>query len=287
MPDQFKKFLQEHRSELDDQIPPIDLFDQIMDKAGAEPKVRNMTKASSNISWLLIRIAASFLFLLIVLLGIDKWQESNSNSFVVSNKPQTIKHDINNYSAGQNIEKKAELTSSATFESHSKSLALNRNSKKVSKMNIRNDRSSVSEKIISSLPSENIIPSSESNNQVSYSQPINPVIETPAKITSVDQELTKNTSSQNNDIAVNSNIENNYQIIEEKNITNSSHLKEQQLNTKIKKGIFSFLSKKSRKWTGNILSIDPVEKDHSTHLAINFRSNKLEFYKSLKVPSVD
>ncbi|MFN8332765.1 MAG: hypothetical protein U0T81_16380 [Saprospiraceae bacterium] len=57
----------------------------------------------------------------------------------------------------------------------------------------------------------------------------------------------------------------------------------QYLGQKVKKGIFAFLSKKSRKWTNNTLSIDPVETNQKTYLALNFNNKNLSFNRSLKI----
>ncbi len=57
----------------------------------------------------------------------------------------------------------------------------------------------------------------------------------------------------------------------------------QSLSSVIKKGLFGFLFKKAKKWSGNTLTLETKETEHKQILAVHFETEKLEFSKEIKI----
>ncbi|MEO6190201.1 MAG: hypothetical protein ABIO44_07365 [Saprospiraceae bacterium] len=297
MPDQFKKFLQKHRSELDNHKLNHELFDQIMDRANASTSSKVFDKKDKSKSFFLqlVRIAAVGLILVVSYFIISQIKEKSSHELIVKNtNPQTpintsqadlsSSNKIENNSTEPPIIKLSEIDSSqiSSIELSIKSNKINtskpykvKNSKLVDSNLLIADKNFTPKLKESNHSLLNIINTtiSDSVKEIATIEvpPTPHLVQEPSTNPSIPKTLIPITKSKTemNDIA-------------QSNPSND-HSKDQFLEQKLKKGFFSFLSKKSRKWSNNTLAIDPVSKDNSTTLAINFKNHNLEFSKSLKI----
>jgi len=268
MADQMKKFLQDHRSELDHSELPVDLFDKVM--TGTLQKNTNLSSSRNRQLQFVWRIAASIMLLIVaikLLTVTDKHNQQFANtnqqieitpkndepSLPVMAKSipneitafnQTIQKPLNAAKKHRNLTKN--IISRSAFRSFEET---------ITSSEIRNTQITDAE---SSDGHNQFFPNEEnSTNQQVYSAAtvLKPEVQSPVVASTNGPVVTE----------VFKNTENQY------------------LGQKVKKGIFAFLSKKSRKWTNNTLSIDPVETNQKTYLALNFNNKNLSFNRSLKI----
>ncbi|MEP7196713.1 MAG: hypothetical protein ABI851_09340 [Saprospiraceae bacterium] len=297
MPDQFKKFLQTHRTELDKHSVPQDLFEKIMDRTFIESESRtSLVKVNfRSILLPLLSIAAVGLILCIAYFGLR-----NNESSVV---PSVLVIENNSAKSSNTNLSSKDPTQTSTSEQKNQDEQLSM--VKLNNSNITPHRA-VSDASASNLTSPKLINKfnkvSEFDHQSNTVKNESPELETVAVINMnsdsaiglQEKNVEKIASVQTNNTEVEQEMTT-LPIIEKLDIktsvsnpkvsspiANNDERGMHTLDQKIKKGFFSFLSNKSRQWSNNKLAIDPVEQDRSTYLAIAFKNNQLEFNKSLK-----
>lgn len=268
MADQMKKFLQDHRSELDHSELPVDLFDKVM--TGSVQKKTNLSSSRNRQLQFVWRIAASVM-LLIVAIKLLTITDKHNEQFAKTNQqieiapknhepslPEVAKNTPNEIIAlDQTIQKPlhADKKHRHTTKNIVSRSAFRSFEETITSSEIRNTQITDAE---SADVHKQFVPNEENlTNQQVYSTAavLKSDVESPVVASTnapVVTEVFKNTENQ-------------------------------YLGQKVKKGIFAFLSKKSRKWTNNTLSIDPVETNQKTYLALNFNNKNLSFNRSLKI----
>lgn len=286
MPDQFKRFLQEHNTDFYQRNVPKDIFEDIMQKtisSKTSSKI-NSKNTSFRSTYFIIGIAASLLIVFIA-------NYSHNFNDEIIQKPIAVKSSSQTDSPEEKMLTNISLTNT-TSEIISNSKNAIRNLNVLAKINNANTFQSSIKKVLvtnqfsSYSDSAHLLPENNSSNVADIVIPSNKVADTSSTINYA-LHTTDNTLEKVSGLSIQVDKTLSIPSFEtdaENHISNSIR-NEQSLDHKIKKGIFSFLSKKSRKWSNNIIAIDPQEKDSSTTIAINIKNNNFEFSKSLRFNS--
>ncbi len=291
MPDQFKNFLQKHRSDIDERELPIDLFDQIMEKSFSDQKdsKKSISKFRS-ITYYAIRVAAAS----IVLVGIYIVRQVSYNDVKI--------HSFANINTIQKKENQETSNIELINSSNSTEIEIMRESETGSqvapKSKIKNTRSVKNKNFSKQVfvdkqvqpPLQNIIAVQNTNNLVEEGtkKSNEEIVETLVNNNNISENIfqpkIEETKLEPKEIA---SVKALVPITKIEQIQKSSQSESGiiSLDEKVKKGIFSFLSRKSREWSNNTIFIDPKIENNNTKLDILVKTEQVAFAKSLKIAS--
>lgn len=316
MSDPLKKYIQQAKHRLDVEHPDPDLFGKIMSRIEIADSKPLPVKRNFSFSFQWMAVAASLIFLIVCSLFLitnQGYLQSNHQIAQEQNKqlsqdPVNLKQPTNN-TATQEQFNQSEQTNSiqeTAFAANTKSHTLN-NLQKILKSEAQYNNASNSHLIgiqkepatiatenpkqesklkteitdgaNTEIASQNAIQKSGENSLVNQTEiaqldPINNQeksnpVET-AQATS--QELVK---QQNDADQVG------LAAVQQEECSSEGVSANQNLKGLIKKGIFGFVSKKAKKWSGDALSIENKGKKDETILAVHYKNEKFEFSKAI------
>ena len=270
MSDQLKAFIQQHKSEFDDKRPDPNLFDKIISEMDA-----NSHNNSRKIIFLPIykkMIAAASIALILcsaVFLYLTKDQnKTDRNTLVVEQLPTVNRDDVNveSITVTPSIIQEKQVPFIKKFKK-----SFNTSKYNSSSQPIPYGLSSIEQKIIAQTPALTTV-----------SAPINNT-----ESISLNKPKDFNTPIENNSIIApnvvsTENILTNYSS-DATNQTSSNLSIKQYLRAKF----YSMVSRKASKWTNKALQIKATESEDETNLAIQFKSDKLNFNKSISFPILE
>lgn len=268
MADQMKKFLQDHRSELDHAEMPIDIFDKVME-VSIHNKV-NVLSSNKNIFQVVWRIAASVMLLIVAIKFLTITDKNNQQFAVHNQQTEFIPQKVDVAVTAMNMD------SANGLISHNSAIQQPLSIHKKLRLSTKNV--STHSKFHSS--EETVKPSEIRNTQITDVESTlanNHFI--PIEVNLTNQQVNNVTAVRQSEVESPVVAYTSGPLITEV----SKNTEDQYLGHKVRKGLFAFLSKKSRKWTNNALSIDPIETNKKTYLAFNFNNKNLSFNRSLRI----
>lgn len=294
MPDQFKKFLQKHRANLDQENVPRDLFDKIMQQSFDEAYKKDNITPVRKLSYYLTRIAAIGLIIMGSYFAFQNFQPTEI--------PQIVNHKVesttNQTSTSSEIITKPSSTSILS-ENSSTQNNLTAVSKKNNRQIIDQFTSTQEAFLTSSDPSVEI--NSFKTEHIGLEKIIHPspvqesntlkeIHAAPDVVSSSQLEARTNDSISVSTDVIADNLNKPNHESQDKSVVNNNNQNSNRgiisLDEKVKKGIFSFFSKKSRKWSQNTLAIDPKNSDNNTLVNINIKTDLFAFSKTVKINSL-
>lgn len=261
MSDQLKKYLQQSKEKLDTAEPRFDMFNQIMDNV----EKSDTRKPGLSISWitfmysiaaaLALLVVASFLFTT----QLPKTRIESSPS-VVSTAASSISPD----EKSQNpifVTKVNDVKTSKPFT---------RKTKTTPQIN-----NWVTEEVVLESKDVEAAPKSKADNTKEVVQVIQKEISFETMLDVKDENPKPHTTEIFPSVSPQHTL-----------AASTSYLaarEEQQLNRKVKKGLFNLFSRKARKWSGETIQIERRENDQQSFLAFQFKSGDFEFSKSIRL----
>ncbi len=295
MSDPLKKYIQQAKHQLDAKQPDPDLFDKIMSQLNedASKKEGIKIKIGRYAGWM--AIAASFLLLIVSAVFLMNQKDTHillsQNTQPIStpsNNDVKASHttaDLNQTAEGQatiptqNLDIKQAVQNKSFLKQHvaTKNLASSKsdlNGTKTAESDL--SKQVINDQIVAtSLPTEAVAIENKAllpSNTLSQMDAIvatDPVATSPIQVQSTPAEITKSLSQTESNEIQNSDP------------SGVGRINDQSIKGVIKKGFFNFLSKKAKQWSGDALQIEEQEKNNQTVLALQFKSEKFEFSKSI------
>ncbi|HOJ90613.1 MAG TPA: hypothetical protein PK622_06635 [Saprospiraceae bacterium] len=291
MSDQLKAFIQQHKSEFDDKRPDPNLFDKIISEMDA-----NSHNNSRKIIFLPIykkMIAAASIALILcsaVFLYLTKDQnKTDRNTLVVEQLPTVNRDDVNveSITVTPSIIQEKQVPFIKKFKK-----SFNTSKYNSSSQTIPYGLSSIEHNIIVQTPALTTVSAPINNTKsISLNKPkdFNTPIENKPNISNSNNKLesqipTKEIANIDNSELSKSteNISTNYSS-DATNSNSSNPSIRQYLRAKF----YSMVSRKASKWTNKALQIKATESEDETNLAIQFKSDKLNFNKSISFPILE
>jgi hypothetical protein len=323
MTDKLKKFIQQYRSGFDIEEPRADLFNKIMGSVESD-KIENKKVRKFKPPYAWMAAAASILLVVCAMIFYEPEKQTqeavSSNNEPASGKNQnntatsnTASQETNEHLQTKKLNSTAIITTKPSIEktihvengkrSYSELVELERGKRKTESgksgsRNVIESEIKSSENNVATHECIVIQNPSEHANQQNATPPVNPQIlnqQTVAEnITTTSQQInTDNTPAlTNNEIIAQpkeekKTIDDVITNDEDESIADEDADKNNSLGSVIKKGFFSFLSKKAKKWSGNTLTIENIESEKESVLAVHFKNERVEFSRDIKLAAKD
>ena len=287
MSDQLKKFIQQHKSEFDNKLPDPKLFDKIMSEMHVVEK-----KQSNKVVFLPVykkMVAAASVALVIcsatfIYLERDQNNKSQLTQSVenLTAKPieQVVSNEIQSGRNLPNVDLIPNVKSEVTITSSKKSVqSLN------VKKNLQQSSFIVESPVALHATKPNAIVSgleSQPQTQKLETAMPNQSQETTLKIEEVSTSLNEIAVVESNSNSIKNSIDNRLKNIAP-DATNPNS-KDLSIGKYVRGKFYRILSKKASKWTNDALHISSSESEDHTKLAIQYKSEKIEFNKSVSIP---
>lgn len=288
MPDQFKKFLQKHRAQLDNRDVPSELFNQIMDSSfnGSQVDLK-IGKQKYGLGFYVLRIAAIGLVLITSYVLYFNFQTFNTQTPGVN----TTEHS-NTLNSKEDT--KTDLVETLTSVDENSSIETQQyETKRISKENIKSIQTSKLNKVNTMLENP-LVSDTQKTSNLAHSQITDSGLDTEfatdttAQVSKSSHETTGEALANNmeNEKSLDSDLIpaiRKLELVTDSSVQQNSSSGILSLNQKVKKSIFSFLSKKSRKWTNDAIAIDTKSEQRNTIVDIQVNTSQLAFSKSFKL----
>ncbi|NOT37781.1 MAG: hypothetical protein HOP11_10430 [Saprospiraceae bacterium] len=298
MPDQFKKFLQKHREDLDSQNTPVHLFEKIMHESFSKEDVKSAPVITKhrNVIYYFTRIAAVGLVVIISYAIYNTFNSNSDVSVAVSNSENESKNVIQQTSSiPKVIEESAnqeERINDTSLESQNNKIATSTIKKKsgTRSTTLTQPADNSSQEIVNTKTTSQIVDISDKSEISTDQNILNRVAENAGSIP-----VTQGQAFHPNEGEISTTmveVGEQPSLVENKTVHSQSVEMQQNVNggiisldRKVKKSFFNFLSKKSRKWSQNSIAIDPKENEERTFVDINIKTNLFGFSKTLQIPT--
>lgn len=268
MSDQLKKYLQQSKDQLNQAEPPADLFDQIYAEYNQTAKPISLKLVLRKVSmW-----AAAAVFLIIC--GTLLWMQPTKSNLETASVQTAQQHSEAPVIANNTHE---EYSSSSLNHSQSVLPTLKNNNLAKHKLPAPDKKINTNEypknqdNLVTTIPADVVVANTEESSNISLpkQEDVADVTMLPVENRSVELEPANEIKSP---ISSSSN----------QALTQYS-TNEQQLDHKIRKGLFGLLSKKTQQWSNKKIQIQEKEINDNSYLALQIKSGDFEFNKSLRI----